>query len=563
MEPSENIQNRNSETFKLLLFRKNSAEKNNFTFFLNFFSVLLMIVAFVACNDKWDEYYGNMDMEEVPEKTVLEYLEAHPEYSQFTAMLKTNGLEGELKKDHQITIWTVCNDSMNVSNVKPNDTLRIKYHLNYLPFIRTDLKNGLRIRSLNGIYFQITQQNNKLYANASQILKSVKLKNGVIHEISRLMKSRMNIYDYLKGLDKDYSLIRDSIFKYNVQKFDKVNSIPIGVNKEGNTVYDSVFYVYNPIFETVQFNSEFKQFTVFLPSNAVIHNCMQTLTDTYRKMGKVVEKSDSALALKWIREAMFYNGEILTIGTTDIKSAYNRIWRPGIQQVDISNPQYMSNGVVYNITKVKIPNNVIISRIKSLVHYWEYQEFLFPAEGDLYVFKGLAKNPEILVGDATPKPAILPNYILLQLTGKPESTEEFSVEFSPFERFVNPEDGKYKVRVMEVPTGEYNFYMGFRSSGHPFVNIYFNNRLIASNVQASLSTPWNYDRVTETERDRNPLTGTNRWDGLGGLAGVVTIPGEGMASFRVKVEFSKPESAAGKKVMQIYHWSLKPTANNY
>lgn len=563
MKTTENFDNRKKLDHRLLNFFQHIQEVINISLFLKYTFILTITIGVTSCNDKWDDYYGNTAMEDKTEMTVLEYLNAHPEYSQFLNMLKTNGLEDELKKDHQITVWTVCNDSMNISNVQPHDTLRMRYHLNYLPFLRSDLKNGLRIRSLNGIYFQISVFDNKLYANASQILKSVKLKNGVVHEISRLMKSRINIYDYLKGLDNNYSLIRDSIFKYNVEKFDKANSVPIGVDKEGNTIYDSVFYIYNPIFETVQFNSEFKQFTVFLPSNAVIHNCMQTLTETYRKMGKVVEKSDSALALKWIKEAMFYNGEITELGTADIKSAFNRIWRPGVQQVDMQNPEYMSNGIVYNMTKVKIPNNVIISRIKSLVHYWEYQEFLYPQEGDLYVFKGLAKNPEILVGDATPKPAILPNYILLQLTGNPESTEEFSVEFPPLERYVNPEDGKYKVRVMEVPTGEYNFYMGFRSSAHPYVNVYFNNKLIASNIQASLSTPWNYDRVTETEKDRDPVNGVAKWDGLGGLVGVVTIPGEGMGSFRVKVEFNKTESAGAKKVMQIYHWSLKPTANNY
>ncbi len=559
MKLTENIKPQFSENGKQLHLKKSGAA----LLLMKYFAAVVFMLSFVACNDKWDEYYKVSGMEELPEMTVLEYLEAHPEYSHFTSMLKNNGLEGELNKDHQITVWTVCNDSMNASNVQAHDTLRMRYHLNYLPFIRTDLKNGLRIRSLNGIYFQISLMDNKLYANASQILKSVKLKNGVIHEISRLMKSRINIYDYLKGLDSDYSIIRDSIFKYNVQKFDVANSVPIGVDKEGNTVYDSVFYIYNPIFETVQFNSEFKQFTVFLPSNQVIGNCMNTLAETYRKMGKVVVKSDSALALKWIKEAMFYNGEITELGTADIKSAYNRVWRPGVQEVDMQNPEYMSNGVVYKMTKVKIPNNVIISRIKSLVHYWEYQEILYPQEGDLYVFKGLVKNPEIFVGDATPKPSVLPNYVLLQISGDAEKNDELSVEFPPLERYVDPEDGKYKVRVMEVPTGEYNFYMGFRSKGHPYVNVYFNDKLIATNLQASLSTPWNYDRVTETEKNRDPVNGVDKWDGLGGLVGVVNIDGEGLASFKMKVEFSKLESVGAKKVIQIFHWALKPTANNY
>lgn len=529
-----------------------------------YFLIAASILFFVSCNDKWADYYfGSDTMEEEPDMTIVEYLEAHPEFADFYTMLKNTGLNQELSKDQQITVWVVDNDGMNVSGIEANDTLRMKYHLNHLPFIRSDLKTGLRIRSFNGIYFQITKKENKLYANSSEIIKSVRLKNGVIHKLSSLMLSRVNIYDYLKGLDDNYSIIRDSIFKYNEERFDVENSTPLGVDKEGNTVYDSIFYVYNPLFATAEFNSEFKQFTVFLPSNQVIHDCYDVLASTYQKMGKTVEKADSVLTLKWLEEAMFYDGEITDFNTVDIKSLFNRVWRTSVQQVDIDNPVNMSNGILYNITKVKIPNNVIISRIKSLVQYWQYQENLYPDPLDLYTFIGLSKNPSVYTADGTPKPAILPNYILLQASASSDSTGEFSVEFPPLERYISPDDGQYHVRVMEVPVGEYNLYMGFWSSGHPYVNVYFNGTKIGGEIQASLSTPWNYDRVTETENDRDPVNGTKKWDGLGGLVGVVNIEGDGMASFKMKVEFSKLMATGSKKQLSIYHWALKPTANNY
>ena len=80
------------------------------------------------------------------------------------------------------------------------------------------------------------------------------------------------------------------------------------------------------------------------------------------------------------------------------------------------------------------------------------------------MFKGLiagTNNPTIFVGDATPVTSVLPNYVLLQLSGDVDNNDEFSVEFPPLERYLSEETGKYKVRVMEVPTGEYNLYMGF------------------------------------------------------------------------------------------------------
>lgn len=533
----------------------------------NILWILAIAILTVACDNKWDEYYyGTVSTEQELSMTITEFLADHPEYSQFEAQLKSTGLDVELQRDQQITLWVVNNAGMEMSNVDMGDTLRMRYHINYLPFIRSDLKNGKRIRSLNGIYFQITNRNDSIFANNSRVVKSFRLSNGVVHEIDLLMKSRINMYDYLRQLGDDYSIIRDSIFKYDVRVFDRPNSTPIGVDKTGNTVYDSIFYVHNPLFTKAQFNSEFSQFTCFLPSNEVINNCLAGLNDQYQKMGQVITRNDSLLALQWIKEAMFYNGVISNFNQLDIQSSFNRIWRTTVQELDLANYEEMSNGRLYKMQKVKIPNNVIINRIKSLVHYWEYLDKIYPDPEDLYVFKGIIDGgrPTIFVGDATPVPAVLPNYVLLQVIGSLDSEDEFSVEFPPLERYVDPETGAYKARVMQVPTGEYNLYMGFRSSGHPFVNIYFNGRKVNLNpIQASLSTPWNYDRVNETSRDRDPINGVTRWDGLGGLAGVVNIDGEGMASFRIKVEFAKLNDAGAQKKMQIYHWTLKPTANNY
>jgi len=521
------------------------------------------VILLSSCNERWADYYSNSSKtEENANVTIAEYLAAHPEYSKFTDMLTKTGLNKELTKDQQITLWVANNTAMDQSGITDNDTIRMKYHINNLPFLRSDLKNGLRILSLNGIYFQITAGGDSVYANSSKVLKSIHLKDGVIHEISALMKSRINIYDYLKKLGDDYSMIRDTIFKYSVERFDKANSIPISVDKTGNTVYDSVFYVYNPIFDKAKFNSEFSQFTIFLPSNATINDCFNTLQSTYTKMGKTVAKSDSVLAWTWIKQAMFYNGQITNFNTTDISSAYGKIWRTTVQQLDLANPIYMSNGIIYNVNKLKIPNNVIITRIKSLVEYWEYQDAdkLYPSPDDLYTFKGITGNPTIFVADATPKPTILANYVVLQASGIVDSNDEFSIEFPPLERYLSAADGKYHVRVMEVPTGEYNLYMGFRSSAHPYVYISFNGVQIGNEFQTSLSTPWNYDRVTETD----PTTA--KWDGLGGIVGVVNVTREdgaaGMASFKIKVKWSRNDPAGTKK-LQIYHWALKPTANNY
>ena len=530
---------------------------------------MLFAMVFISCGDKWDEYYNGNDgsKEEELDQTLQEFFAEHNEYNAFYKELELCGLDEELTKDQQLTLWVVNDDAMAASGIEKDDTLHMKYHMNYLPFLQSDLKDGLRIPTLNNIYLQITRQGEEVYVNRSKVESSYRLKNGVVHVISELMKSKINMFDYIKSLPDEYSMFRDSIMKNNEMLFDKANSIPTGVDITGNTVYDSVFYVYNPLFEKAQFNSEFKQFTLFLPDNEVLKDCFTKLNTQYKAMGKTVTAVDSANAMTWIKEAAFYTGELKTFTDADISSAFGRIWRPGIQEIDQSSMEELSNGILYKMTEVKIPTNYILTRIKSLVHYYEY---LTEAEQQQYYTFMNTTKISIFEDSATPKPEILSNYYILDLNGDEEASD-FWVEFPPLERYRDKDTDPYRARIMQVPCGEYDLYMGFHSSGHPYVNVYFdgdtdgttsspdaNMQLIGSNLSIVSSTPWNFDRVNETTAD---LYGDKivKWDGLGGLVGTVTVKGDGMSSFRIRVEFYKGDS----KKLRIYHWALKPSANNY
>lgn len=516
--------------------------------------------AFSSCSDKWDNYYNNnFKDDEISDLTLYEFFEGEESYSHFFDLLKEYGVDEQLTRDQELTVWAVRNENYDINVVGSIEHYLVaNYHVNQLLLKRSDFKDGLRIPMLNGIYLTIGMQGENIFVNKTRVVSSHRFKNGIVHEIESVLKPLTNMLDYIILLDDNYSMIRDSIVFYNKQTFDKSNSIPVGVDLTGNTIYDSVFFTYNPLFDTVNISSEFKQFTMFLPSNEVISGAFQKLADQYRLMGKTVELKDSILAIDWIKQAIFHNGEILNYGSElDIKSPFNRVWRTSVQLIDESSLQQLSNGIVYNVTDLKIPNNVIIDRIKSRVHYYEY---LSPEQqAELYTIKG-ATSFQIFKGDESPIKGFY--YWLFEATGDDKSTDEFSVEFTPLD--YNEETGT--VSVMKVPPGEYNFYMGFRSYGHPYVDIYFHSgpdpipanwAPLATELPIVNSTPWNYDRVNE------PDPNIKKWNALGGLVGVVEITGNEMSTFKVKVRFNKLESIGALKKMQIYHWTLKPTQNNY
>ena len=520
------------------------------------YSVLLL----VSCSDKWENYYkSNVEDENVSPLTLYEYLEEESSYSDFFGLLKDEGVADQLSRDQEMTVWAVRDQNYDLSVVGSIEhQLVATYHVNNLMVKESDFANGLRIPMFNGIYLTLTQAGGESYVNGVRIVSSKRFKNGIVYEIESVLKPLTNMLDYIILLDDSYSIIRDSIVTYNKKTFDKKNSIPVGVDLTGNTVYDSLFYTYNPMFDTIDFSSEFEQLTMFLPSNEVIEGTFSKLSDQYTLMGKTMTLEDSTLAINWIKQAMFHRGEITNYGeVVDLTSPFGKVWRTTVQAIDESSLQNLSNGIVYKVTNLKIPNNVIISRIKSLVHYYEY---LTPEQQqELYTVRG-ATDFKIVKGDESPVSGFY--YWLFELTGDENSTDEFSIEFTPLD--YNEETGT--VSIMKVPPGEYNFYMGFRSKGHPYVDIYFQSgpdpirddlAPVATEVPATNSTPWNYDRVNETDPN------IKKWNGLGGLVGVVQVTGTEMSTFRIKVKFNKLESIGASKKMQLYHWTLKPTENNY
>ena len=571
--------------------------------------LLLMVsaFAFASCSDEWDKHYNsNFENEEIIPMTLKEFFELgqstaldadNPlqgdsrEYMKFYSLLKESGMDKELDRDQELTIWAVkdANYFLTDEILLMGDTMLAKSHVSNLSFLKNDLKSGMKILTTSGIYLSIKKNEfDNFLANKSNILTSKRFSNGVIYELDELIGPMPNLYDYIKDLDDNYSIIRDSILFYSKKEFDRENSRPIGVDPSGNTIYDSIFVDNNPLFSRVRLNDESADFTMFLPSNRVIEDCYATMQAQYDLMGKPLLQSDSIMAMRWIKESIFIDQRVLDYenidplnpGAIDLRSPFNatatpRVWRTTVQQVDLSfqNIEEVSNAIIYKTTKMKIPNNVLITRIKSLVHYYEY---LTAEEKErLYVGEGLQVNEvsgangfDIFSGDATPNGAIdkegypVSIYWIFRAQSPLDHTGDFSVAFPP----LSYDRSTGTASVMKVPPGEYNFYMGFLSKNHAFCDFYFKSgsgdfdgteEPVAQEINLGLSSPWNYDRNTETDPN------LSRWDGLGGLVGVVNVEGDGMETFRMKVKFNKFGDTNTSRRLMIYHWALKPTANNY
>ena len=490
---------------------KSLDRKNNwhYTPILAIITVLLLNVN-TGCQDQWDTHY-NEESKIVSDLNVLEYLESKPEYSDFLAVLKSTGVAEELTRNQDLTVWVINNDNFTdfQSKIVTSDTFTIQYHINNLAVGLNKIVDGLRLPSLNGKYIPISITDGDTLITKSSFVKPNQFcSNGVVHEINSVMTPTISIYEYLKQLDDDYSIIVDSLFSQNDTVFDAANSAPIGVDETGNTIYDSIFVIENPIFDVVDFRSEFEQITMFLPNNTVLTECLDNYVNQLIGMGEEVTMEDSVLAFDWIKSALFYPGIVKDYGSVlDLESLGGGIWRTSVQQIN-TNSQLMSNGLVYDVTKMKIPNNVFIDRIKSLFHYIEYIPL---EERDNYITYLNSLTGSVATADNASFPDIgIPSwtYKIIKVTGDLNDGLGCGFETHPI-KIETLEDNTILGSEMLIPPGEYNFYLGVQSKNHANLNVWVNDKQVASDLSVNSSNPWNYDRVNR-HLSRNEM-GWFRW----------------------------------------------------
>ena len=362
----------------------------------------------VSCTDNWDDHYDaravTSDSEdiEVYSGDVVSYLQSQPTLSEMTELIEKTGQMEPLPSDGQFTLVVCENDNLDMSKIA-NDTAFVKNSISDTPVSPDKFTENFGILTRYETLYdkknlRVYLRDDDIYIDEYKLYKKVKADNGYIYYIDGTIIPRESIYEYLQALGDDYSMFKELIASYEEEYFDAESSTPDGVDDMGNTYYsDSVISVRNTLMDRYTQNgvaywnmrSENYTTTMFIPSNALIE---KALNDAYTNLpiwlNRAVTASDSAKFQKWIVEACFSNrrlspeevmtgapdfyavgGYVRTIDESQDLEEYNlsdsAYWRPSVQLVDPTRTDTLSNGLVYYLSDFKIPNHVVIYRVKA------------------------------------------------------------------------------------------------------------------------------------------------------------------------------------------------------
>ena len=419
--------------------------------------------------------------------------------------------------------------------------------------------------------------------NNGAVKEVIKTTSGYIYVLSAMIETPTSLYDFINDLDDDYSIFRDMVLASGGKEFDRINSKAIGVNDQGNTVYDSVFIYRNTFFDAVNFdmNSESLTATLLLPSNKVINEALDNAHQ--RLQAWEMERSDSIMK-NWILKSAFFNkryapAQIQTTELQDLKSIYNTQWRTNVQKVDTSDPIELSNGIVYKVTQLHLPNNVLMYRLKDYFYYYENctdeQKAAYFKATNL-IFKECATE----VAAWSPLPGVWPYHenriIRFDKPSEIADADGFQLDFTPIK--LN-DDGT--VRPYLFPPGAYRFAMGSVQNQNLDITVVIlaDGQEIARTrtITWSTSTEFHYDRGTtlsNTHPEGYDASYVREVGGNSKAANYDTDGGQMMEELVIpdlKGDGSPVQitmrincgSWDGKTNVKIHHWCLRPTVNNY
>lgn len=589
-------------------------------------SILLLFV-WTGCDDKWSEHYNENDFIlvngskiELFSGTVNEYMHSTDKLGKITELFDKSGVSQKLLEDQDYTVIVYPDDIFSQSIYKDS--------LNYASYCVSDnaispdkLTDGLGMRTWNKkiIWFNNVEGNQYLLDNYD-IEKVVKTNNGYVYYISDgVIPVRKSIYEILKGLNQDYSIFTQLVKQFEQVYFDPDINTPIGTDATGNTLYkDSLWSTRNTLMdrftsqgsEIWNMRSEDYATTMLIPSNKIINAAVDTAMKRIPLwLGRAATQDDKIKFQKWVVRACFFNNRLKQEdfnGTEDLYGVggYTKIikgdnvkygfieeamWRPTVQKIKAEDAIPASNGMAYFIDYLKIPNNVIINRVKS--RFYQLWNNMSDEQKSKYFRWKHWKEPMIFsYGTAFSGFGNWPVLVYDYLTAIPDNQAmKDSLVCSVTYDGVLYNDKSGKLTECYLPAGEYTLSMGYQNNLLYSLSIQFNGEYLKKDmVMWAQGANYHFDRSSAGILDKNGNTLTGYPDGYnpseweeydskasaydtdGYPVATVTIPKDG--NFTITISSSDmsylynpaiERSASNNYQLKMYHWCLRPTSNNY
>ena len=627
--------------------------------------LMLPVLALLqACRADWNSHYD----EAVPTSTLTvevctdqtsDWLGRQASLSALRERIAESSLMEALGEGRHCTL-IVCEDEAFRAAGEDvlSNALLAANHVSAVAVPPSRLTEGYGVYTYSGKNLWVTCQGDDIFLNGIRVERAVRTANGYVYYVESPIPVQPSVYEYIQSLGDDYSLFKSFVAEFEEYYFDADASTPAGVDDMGNTLYaDSVIAVRNTLMDRYtedglpswNMHSESYQSTLFLPDNQLLRTAYQRALDSIPLwLNRSVTAADSLKFRQWIVSSCFVDrrlaadevapsvpGQFECVGgyvrevdqatdTEEFTACTAAWWKPSVQQVDVDHPVSLSNGTAYRLTSYKIPNHVVIWRVKArLYQVWAA---LDPARSgwdatartpiDSGYFRWNRCMDPLQISDAQSAfelSSTLPTIYYHVLTAVPtvearQNGLPVSVDYDGL-LYNADEPNTFGLSEVHLPAGEYYLRMGFKHSLTYSISIYFcgadeefgdDNRLVEDMSLVATGSNFHFDRGGAMEgldfygsesigypeyfdwrwwydQDPEQYQKASAYDTDGYEVAVVTLKKPG--NFKIKIESNDVaglyNDSYGDDIstnirtknnllqLMMYHWCLRPTSNNY
>jgi uncharacterized surface protein with fasciclin (FAS1) repeats len=328
-------------------------------------AVIIAVILFTSCNlnDKWEDYYEN-----TPASTkvnILTLIKENENFSSFYSALIEYGFEDMLSKNQYLTVFVPSNSAFEGLPAYSEDEWKsiIGFHILYANLYSRDFKNSellttigkfLKMRSSGDNGFSISGAN----INMDYVDKNCQ--NGVIHEIDKLLVPKPNVYEYVMQLDSSFSIFKNFLHSMDIRSIDFEKSVRIGVNDNGDAIYDTVWKIENYYLDNIAaLNDETDEFTGFLPRNQDVIDALNSISGYFGEVNEMDQKTYNQVLFIAFNGCFVndkYTADIIPdtiISVTGKKVARSEM---NFLQADLE----VSNGIVHILDGLTIPKSFFL-----------------------------------------------------------------------------------------------------------------------------------------------------------------------------------------------------------
>jgi hypothetical protein len=313
--------------------------------------VLSVLFALVSCNDTWEKYYYG-GVASKSNLTLYKYIKSQDDLTTFSTMLEISGYDSILNAPQTYSVWVPTNEALQNIDLTDNAlvTNTVRNHIARFLYPTSGVTNEV-ITLLNHKYvFFKNEGSDYTYGNQRLISErsNIGTANGIIHVIDGCYSFKPNFWQFINtnpGLDS----LKNFFNSQTTYIFDLANSVEIGTNSLGQSIYDSVMIFSNPLLDKYgALNNEDSLYTAILPNNTAWSKIYETIKSKYKTYSIDGTGSQNSIAKTAIIQNLIYRDSISSpySFTSLTSTSGNRFENPSYL-FDNSEKHLLSNGYAF------------------------------------------------------------------------------------------------------------------------------------------------------------------------------------------------------------------------